>query len=86
MTRKDYELITDALYFSHQSLSDLRFLECIRGIERATESIADYLQADNPKFDRELFIKNVNGDSYDHCDLCGAKPMTTNCNNGRCDD
>lgn len=22
----------------------------------------------------------------DHCKLCGAKPMTTNCNNGRCDD
>lgn len=62
MTRKDYNLITEALHFSHQSTSDLMFLECIRGIERATESIADYLQADNPKFDKELFIKNVMGD------------------------
>lgn len=62
MTRRDYELITDALHFSHQSLSDLRFLECIRGIERATDSVADYLQADNPKFDRDLFIKNVKGE------------------------
>lgn len=63
MTRRDYQLITDALHFSYHSLSDLAFLECMRGIERATESIADYLQVDNPKFDRELFIKNVMGDS-----------------------
>ena len=62
MTRKDYQLITTALHDAHQRLSDLQFVRCIDGIERATESVADYLQADNPNFDKELFIKNVKGE------------------------
>ncbi len=62
MTRRDYELITTALHDAHQRLSDLHFNECITGIERATDSVADYLQADNPSFNRELFIKNVRGE------------------------
>lgn len=37
----------------------------------------------NYKIDRR--IKELRLDN-DQCELCGAKPMTTNCNNGRCDD
>lgn len=37
----------------------------------------------NYKIDRR--IKELRSDN-DQCELCRARPMTTNCNNGRCDD
>jgi hypothetical protein len=57
MTKTDYELVASAIEFSHQSLNDNQFNKLYDGIERTAETIADYLQADNPKFNRNKFLE-----------------------------
>lgn len=56
MTRKDYVLIAEAMAFAINSLSDVQFEKCNAGWERSIIVLADYLQADNPNFDRQKFI------------------------------
>lgn len=56
--KQDYELIAEAIRFSHQSLGNIQFDECYKGIERAADILADYLQADNPQFDRDKFLSD----------------------------
>ena len=61
MTRKDYVLIAGKLY---QAKLDILGKEApsdhsnmLDGVSLAAEHIADAMQIDNPRFDRERFLK-----------------------------
>lgn len=55
MTRKDYILIAEALKEAHAYAIDAaRRL----GVASAAYHVADALAYDNPRFDRELFLRN----------------------------
>lgn len=53
MTRKDYELIAAAL---NTALNDVNGPGETTGIRSAIARIADALQADNPRFNPDLFV------------------------------
>ena len=53
MTRKDYELIAEALYRAYRQTE---LVVAQYGVVSATHRIADALAATNPRFDRERFI------------------------------
>lgn len=59
MTRKDYVLIAGALKSSHVSntLNNGNRALYNNGIDNAASLIADALARDNPRFDRERFLK-----------------------------
>lgn len=68
MTRKDYERIAKALADAHAAVHGLvpevqsRYHS---GIDWATSSIADALEAENPRFDRNRFLDAANhGDGW----------------------
>jgi hypothetical protein len=56
-TATQYRYLASAILFSHDSLSDHYFEKYYDGIERASESIADYLQAIDPNFNKQRFLK-----------------------------
>jgi hypothetical protein len=60
MTRKDYVLIADAI--RDALATDIEFGIAIpereaSGIHRAALRLSDRLEQDNPRFDREVFLK-----------------------------
>ena len=54
MTRKDYILLADALMSAR---NECRSAEAMLGTVYAACYIADKLASDNPRFDRERFLK-----------------------------
>jgi hypothetical protein len=63
MTRKDYQLIASALstaWYNTQA-----------GREDVAYRMADALQADNPRFDRDRFL--VAAGVYEKCDYCEGR-------------
>ena len=56
MTRKDYVLIADALRQAYVVQRD-RYVGTSAGVRAAAEYISDALASDNPRFDRERFLK-----------------------------
>jgi hypothetical protein len=56
MTRKDYVLLAEALNAAF-SRSTADKADKADGIARAAIELADALAADNPRFDRERFLK-----------------------------
>jgi len=70
MTRKDYIAIAEALRFAreHETEAYLRLPEhqqsklAVIGITTAAEYIANAMQDDNPRFDRDHFLKVVRGE------------------------
>lgn len=58
MTRKDYVLLADALRrgTANKSTGVLSYRD---GVEDAALSIADALARDNPRFDRERFLRDA---------------------------
>lgn len=68
MTRKDYNLIADAIKNTRLpvSLTDERFyLMMLAATRTIAESVADGLAGDNPRFDRERFLKAALGEKFD---------------------
>jgi len=53
MTKKDYELIADAL---NAAMPDPDWFAEMSAWRLARDKIADRLQGDNPRFDRKRFI------------------------------
>lgn len=54
MTKKDYELIADAVADTARELRNLEVPDT--GLFILAEKLADRLQADNPRFDRRRFL------------------------------
>ena len=68
MTRKDYILIAEAIAGTTLpvSLTDDRHNLMMRAVTRTiAESVADGLAGDNPRFDRERFLKAALGEQFD---------------------
>ena len=57
MTRKDYILIADALKAARSSYTLPNVAIYHNGIDNAAHRLADALDRDNPRFDRERFLK-----------------------------
>lgn len=57
MTRRDYILIQDAIRNAPCSVSDPDDAMYRAGLEDAATAIADALSRDNPRFDRDRFLK-----------------------------
>jgi hypothetical protein len=57
MTRKDYILIADALKAARSSYTLPNVAIYHNGIANAAQRLADALARDNPRFDRERFLK-----------------------------
>ena len=56
MTRKDYVLIAEGFKNAFSAFTELSYSERW-GMVKAARSVADTLAADNPRFDRERFLK-----------------------------
>lgn len=56
MTKKDYELVAEAMSYSINSLSDVYFQRYYQGWKHSCEILADYLQMRDSKFDRNKFL------------------------------
>lgn len=54
MTRKDYERIAGALRWARLGFENP---DTLQGVDEAAEQIAKVLAQDNPRFDRERFLK-----------------------------
>lgn len=55
MTRKDYRLLADRIKFQYVvAATDKRGADALK---RLAEALAHDLEADNPRFDRDKFIK-----------------------------
>lgn len=54
MTKKDYELIADAMADTARQIRDLELSDTVLFI--AVENLADRLQAQNERFDRRRFL------------------------------
>ena len=57
MTRKDYILIAAALKAARSSYTLPNVAIYHNGIDNAAQRLADALGRDNPRFDRERFLK-----------------------------
>lgn len=60
MTRKDYVLIAAALFTARMQVEDIGPAHraiVLRAFDEATRKLADSLGSDNPRFDRERFLK-----------------------------
>jgi len=58
MTKKDYELIAEAMAFGAVNAEKKRF-DSMRTFEEIVREVARFLAADNPRFDRGRFISFV---------------------------
>ena len=59
MTRKDYVALAEALRVVHPDR--YKYLSNLETWQRAVATIADVLAADNPRFERDRFIKACEG-------------------------
>jgi hypothetical protein len=66
MTRKDYIVIAEALRIPHNSLSRPTYERELSGVSIATLAIADALEQDNPRFNKEHFLAVVRGEKPLH--------------------
>lgn len=63
MSKKDYQAIARAIYGARMRVEQppanvrVNVSDCLLGIAHATENIADALQRDSYRFDRERFIE-----------------------------
>ena len=57
MTRKDYELIAKAIADLRNATGAVMGEEFQHGAKQAAQYIASALASDNPRFDRERFLK-----------------------------
>jgi len=63
MTRKDYILIAAALRIPYNSFSkNLLYGRELNGVGSAAIALADALEQNNPRFDREHFLAVVRGE------------------------
>jgi hypothetical protein len=66
MTRRDYILLAEALRIPYNSLSKPSYERELSGVSIAALAIADALQRDNLRFNREHFLAVVRGEKELH--------------------
>lgn len=57
MTKKDYEKIANVFYKTLGTIDRSWFEEATDHVERVACNMADMLAQDNPRFDRDRFLK-----------------------------
>ncbi len=66
MTRRDYILLADALRIPANSMSKPTYERELSGVQMAALAIADALERDNSRFNREHFLSVVHGEKDLH--------------------
>lgn len=64
MSKKQYELLTQAMADGLSIVIARDSVVGARSAKTMVETVAEYLQADNPNFDQQLFIDEVERQAY----------------------